>query len=174
MNTLNDVLEFVINEPDKLNIIGEMLLELDADIKAEEIFRIARIKDPKSRQLASNLFSALYKQKKFDESILFCNQILEESPNDIQFLVNRSSAFIRLGKFELGLADCDKVLGLDETIGLAYYNKACVNSLQNNKMDTLQMLQKAIDYDPRSKEIAKSDEDFENLKNDSEFRKLVD
>lgn len=174
MNTLNEVLEFVINEPDKLNIIGEMLLELNAATKAEEIFRIARIRDSKNSQLASNLFLALYEQKKFDESILFCNQILDESPNDIQFLLNRSAAFIKLKKFEQGLADCDKVLGFDETIGVAYYNKACVSSLQNIKIDTLQLLKKAIDYDPRSKELAKSDEDFENLKNDSEFRKLVD
>lgn len=171
---LNDILGLVVNEPGKLNIIGEILLELNNHDKAEEVFRIARLKQPKDKQLNSNLFLALYNQKKFGDALSICNEIVNELPNDLQFLVNRSSVFIKLERFNEALSDCNKVLEIDKTIGAAYYNKACVNSLQGKRDEALEMLKKSIIYDPRSKEIAKDDEDFKNLSDDSDFKKLIE
>ncbi len=47
------------------------------------------------------------------------------------------------------------------------------SSLMNNKEKSLEYLSKSIELDPKYKEEAKKDEDFKNLWDDEDFKKLV-
>jgi len=53
------------------------------------------------------------------------------------------------------------------------YNKACACSLKEDKENALKHLSKATDLDAKYKEDAKSDEDFKNLWDDDDFKRVV-
>jgi tetratricopeptide (TPR) repeat protein len=54
-----------------------------------------------------------------------------------------------------------------------WYNLACVYSLKNNKEKALEYLKKAIELNPKLKEEAKKDQNFKNLWDDEDFKKLT-
>ncbi|MGB5912382.1 MAG: hypothetical protein WBH31_14410 [Promethearchaeia archaeon] len=52
-------------------------------------------------------------------------------------------------------------------------NKACIESLRDNKEKSLEYLIKAIDLDKKYIDSAKSDEDFDNIRDSKEFKDLI-
>ena len=59
-------------------------------------------------------------------------------------------------------------------MALAWYNKACSYSRKGDKENALKNLSKAIALDAKSKEKAKSDDDFKNFwDDDDDFKRIV-
>ncbi len=56
---------------------------------------------------------------------------------------------------------------------LAWYYKACAYALQNNLDLATDSLQKAINLNPKYREMAKEDTDFDNLKENKRFQNLM-
>jgi len=54
-----------------------------------------------------------------------------------------------------------------------WYNKACFDSLRNNKEKSIEFLKRAIDLDKTCLENARTDEDFDNIRNSKEFKELI-
>jgi quercetin dioxygenase-like cupin family protein len=50
-----------------------------------------------------------------------------------------------------------------------YFNAACFEALTGNRDASLDHLRRAIDLDPRAGELAKTDSDFDSLRDDPEF-----
>lgn len=56
----------------------------------------------------------------------------------------------------------------------AYYNKACSYGLQGNVDQAIQNLEKAIKLAPNKyKKLAKTDTDFNKVRNDKKFQQLI-
>jgi superkiller protein 3 len=49
-------------------------------------------------------------------------------------------------------------------------NRACVYALKGEKEDALENLGKAIELDPKLKDMARDDEDFKGLRGDEGFK----
>ena len=71
------------------------------------------------------------------------------------------------------IACLEQVLKLNPDDELAWYNKACAYALQNNLDLAIDSLQKAIALNPKYREMAKEDRDFDNLKEDKRFQTLI-
>ncbi len=56
----------------------------------------------------------------------------------------------------------------------SYYNKACIESLRNNKAEAFDFLKRAIDLDEEYRNKAKTDKDFNNIREEDEFRLLIE
>ena len=56
---------------------------------------------------------------------------------------------------------------------LFLYSKACCYALQNRLELALENLQKAIQLDNEYREMAKTDSDFDNIRNDVRFQELL-
>lgn len=54
------------------------------------------------------------------------------------------------------------------------YNKACLESLRNNKEKAIENLKKAIELEPESKSYAKEEHDFDNARDSKEFQELIE
>jgi len=56
----------------------------------------------------------------------------------------------------------------------AFHNKACSYGLQNQVERAVECLQKAIALDPKLKDQAKNDTDFDLIRESDQFRALVE
>jgi tetratricopeptide (TPR) repeat protein len=86
---------------------------------------------------------------------------------------NKGVVLVNLGRYEEALKANDKAIELKPDYANAWFNRACVYSVKGDKKKALYNLQKAIELDKSFKEKAKKGEDFKNLWNDEDFKKLV-
>ncbi|TES97722.1 MAG: tetratricopeptide repeat protein [Promethearchaeota archaeon] len=109
----------------------------------------------------------------YNKALKFLNIVIEKDQNDVNIWDNRSYILIKLGNYNLAIESCDKALELDSNFYNAYYNKSCAFSLKNNAVKAINYLQRAINGDIKYKEIARTDSDFENIRNMKEFKELL-
>lgn len=68
---------------------------------------------------------------------------------------------------------CEKVISIKPKDSGIWYNKSCTYSLKGNVDKAIECLRRAIELDFEFKENAKEDIDFDNIRSNPEFRKLV-
>ena len=86
---------------------------------------------------------------------------------------NRGAALVRLGRYDEALDVFDRALELTPDSANACYNRACVYSRLGRKDEALRDLSRAIESSATWQAAARKDDDFANLRDDLEFRKLV-
>lgn len=109
----------------------------------------------------------------YNKALKFLNTVLEKDQKDVNIWDNRSYILIKLGKYNLAIESCDKALDLDSNFYNAYYNKSCAFSLKDDAVKAINNLQRAINGDIKYKEFARTDSDFENIRNMKEFKEFL-
>ncbi len=112
--------------------------------------------------------------KKYEEALADHNLSLELRPNSPATLSNRGVAYQRLKKYEEAFADLNSALELRPGDPDVLYNLACLFSLWGKPDEALAYLEKAIDGDEKNRKAARTDEDFENIRDDPRFKKLTE
>jgi tetratricopeptide (TPR) repeat protein len=79
----------------------------------------------------------------------------------------------KLGQYDKALEFHSKAIELEPKYASAYFNRACVYSLQKNIDRAITDLKKAIELDPKYLEQAKTDSDFDNIREDDRFKALI-
>jgi Flp pilus assembly protein TadD len=110
---------------------------------------------------------------RYDEALVDYNRSLEMRPDDPVTLNNRGNTYAKLERYEEAHADFDRALKLDPDYKSPVYNLACLFSLQRKTDDALAYLKKAIDKDEKYRKMAKSDKDFDNIRDAPRFKKLI-
>jgi Xaa-Pro aminopeptidase len=77
------------------------------------------------------------------------------------------------GDFETALARIEQVLAREPNDVLALFNAACFEARLGRTDDALEHLRRAIEVDERAIEQARGDEDFDSVREDPRFKKLV-
>ncbi|MCK9266582.1 tetratricopeptide repeat protein [bacterium] len=108
-----------------------------------------------------------------DEALECYNKALEIDPQDVFILNNKNGVLIELGRYEEAEECIQQIIKINPKHAPAYYNKACLRVLTNNKKDALLNLKKAIELDSSFKEYAKKDKDFSSIKDDNDFQNLL-
>jgi tetratricopeptide (TPR) repeat protein len=111
---------------------------------------------------------------RYDEALADYNRSLELRPDNLTTLNNRGSTYAKLGRYDEALADYNRSLELRPDYPSAIYNLACIFSLWGKTDDALAYLEKAIKMDKKYREMAKTDKDFDNIRDDPRFKKLVE
>jgi len=76
--------------------------------------------------------------------------------------------------FQEAIASYDKALEFKPDDDAAWYNKACCYALQNKIDLALGNLQQAINLNPdKYREMAKTDSDFDSLRENERFQALI-
>jgi tetratricopeptide (TPR) repeat protein len=66
------------------------------------------------------------------------------------------------------------ILEANPQYGMLFYNAACCEALAGRAADAIEHLGQAIAADPRARSFARSDGDFDSLRSDPAFARLVD
>ncbi len=122
----------------------------------------------------SNRGLAYYKLGRHEESLADYNRSLELRPDYPATLTNRGIAYGEMGKHKEALANLNRSLELRPDHPGTLYNLACLFSLWGKTGNALPYLEKAIGGDEKYREKAKTDEDFNNIREDARFKKLIE
>jgi len=129
---------------------------------------------PDDPSTLNNRGTDYFKLEKYDEALADYNRSLELRPDHPDTLTNRGLAYAKLERYDEALADFNRSLELRPDDSGTLYNLACLFSLWGKTDDALTYLEKAIDKDKKYREKAKTDKDFDNIRDDPRFKKLIE
>ena len=102
------------------------------------------------------------------------NHSLALEPDTPEVLNNRGLAYTTLKRYGEALADFQRVLELKPDDPHKLYNLAWLFSLWGKTGEALDYLEKTIDGDNKYREMAKTDKDFDNIRDVPRFKKLIE
>lgn len=111
---------------------------------------------------------------RYEEALKAYDKVIGLNPDFAEAWGNKGVTLVKVGRYEEALKAYDKVIGLKPDYALAWYARAGVYSIRKKKEKALSDLKKAVELDASYKGKAKTDEDFKNLRNDKDFKKLVE
>ena len=110
---------------------------------------------------------------RWEEAIASYERAVEIKPDDHEAWNNRGIALGNLGRYEEAIASYDKALEIKPDKHEAWYNKACAYALQDQCDLAIENLEKAILLDKKYCNMAKENSDFDIIRKDSRFQKLI-
>ena len=111
--------------------------------------------------------------QRHEEAIASYNQALKYKPDYHQAWYFRGVILANLQRYEEAIASFDQALKLNPSDVDTLYYKACCQGLQGQVELAIATLKQAIDLDPNYREMAKTDADFESVRNDDRFQALL-
>jgi len=128
--------------------------------------------DPDALHNRGSIYNDL---ERYEEALADFNRSLELRPdNHPATLNNRGITYMGLERHEEALADLNRSLELRPDNPRTFYNLACLFSLWGKTDEALDYLEKAIKGNEKYREKAKTDKDFDNIRDDPRFKKLTE
>ena len=106
-------------------------------------------------------------------AIDFFRKSLNLAPNNTFTLMNLALALSKEGNHEEAIETCSRILELDNNNALALFNRACFLTVLGSKSQALDDLEKAVQLDENLKSAAKSESDFDSIREDTRFTKIT-
>ncbi|MHA1110325.1 MAG: SagB family peptide dehydrogenase [Promethearchaeota archaeon] len=116
----------------------------------------------------------LFQKKKYTECLVPIKEILKNMPDNGEAWTMLGYAYLYTGDKEKAREVFEKVLTMEPDDVNTMYNLSCVHATLNNLEESIKWLKKAIEVNPRYREYAKEDEDFTNIRDNEEFKKLIE
>ncbi|NQE45168.1 hypothetical protein C5S31_03980 [ANME-1 cluster archaeon GoMg2] len=114
-----------------------------------------------------------YQRGKYDLALTAFDKAIELKPDFALAWTGRGLALGKLSRYDEAFTAFDKAIELKPEDGNIWYNEACIYSRKGDKENTLNSLSKATELDAKFKEMAKKDDDFKNLGDDEDFKRVV-
>jgi tetratricopeptide (TPR) repeat protein len=170
----NRFLEHRPNHPDTLCNRGTTYDELGRREEALADYNRSLELRPDHPTTLCNRGTIYTKLGRYEEALADYNRSLELRPDYPTTLYDRGITYAKLGRHDEALADCIRSLELRPDDPATLYNLACLFSLRGNAKDALAYLEKAIERNEKYRRMAKTDEDFDNIRDDIRFKKLTE
>jgi tetratricopeptide (TPR) repeat protein len=110
---------------------------------------------------------------RYNEALADLNKAVQMSPHTIAYIGYRGNVYRKLKRYDDALADYNSVLKLKPDDKEAFYSMACLFSLMGSPELAILYLEKAIALDQEWRGEAATDRDFDNIRDDPRFRRLV-
>ncbi|MBW4469666.1 MAG: tetratricopeptide repeat protein [Stenomitos rutilans HA7619-LM2] len=120
-----------------------------------------------------NLGNALRRLECYSEAVASYDKSLAIKPHQPDTWSKRGTALVYLSRYEEALVSYDEALQTQPDFAPAYYNKACCYGLQKNVDLAIENLQQSIILDSEYWEMAKTDSDFDGIRDDERFRAVI-
>ncbi len=145
----------------RLKDFSELLLELSIKIPGSSYLYALR-----GEVLSENLALHDSALEAFESAILL-------DPERTEFHNGLGLTYYRMARYDEALTSFLKATHIDPQDATSRYNQACVLSILGRSIEALGSLREAIGIDPRLQQTARSDKDFENLREMQGFQFLT-
>ena len=139
--------------------------------EAEEYYRKAIELDPQDAKTYNNLGVLLFKQDKIDEAKTVFETSAKIDENFPHPQLNLAGIYKRKGDFEESQKYAFKARDLLKDDD--FYNLACLSAILEEKDEALKYLKLAVERDSSKKLLAKTDPDFDWIRDDERFQEIV-
>ena len=141
--------------------------------EAVAVLRKAAEIDPHWSRPHDSLAIILRMAGRLDEAESEALRALELDPENIATNTNYANLLVVLGRFEEAERYYHRAMAIDPKHPKPYYNLACVYSLQGDADRAVEYLARAIDVAASLRVEARNDPDFDPIRNQEAFRRLV-
>ncbi len=121
-----------------------------------------------------NKGTALVDLQRYEEALVAYEKATELKPDKLEAWNNKGVTLGKLQRFEEALTAYEKAIELEPDDSDVWYNKACLHSLTGSSELAIQALKHSIDLNVTYREEAKTDSDFDNIRDDQEFKQLIE
>lgn len=116
---------------------------------------------------------ALRSVDRFDEAIPPLTQAANADPENTHIWVALGWCHKRTGRLDLAIAALQNALKSDPTEALLHYNLSCYYALATQKNEALEHLSRALEIEPRYRDLIDAESDFDPLRHDPDFQSLT-
>jgi tetratricopeptide (TPR) repeat protein len=116
---------------------------------------------------------ANYNLGRYDQALADFDRVIGLDPDLTMGYIYRGLANYNLGKYDQAIEDYNRGIKLDPEQAVAYYNLARIYSLKDNYEKAIHNLGTAIKINPDIKNMAKKENDFDRIREQPEFIKLI-
>ncbi|HWQ88388.1 MAG TPA: tetratricopeptide repeat protein [Desulfitobacteriaceae bacterium] len=110
---------------------------------------------------------------RYDEGIALINQALALNPDFVYGHFNLGLANELAGRWDPAIAAYLEAIRLDSKDVWSYYGIASIYGRAGNAVKVIEYLEQAIALDPAVKEVAREEHDFDPVRRDPGFQKLI-
>jgi tetratricopeptide (TPR) repeat protein len=129
--------------------------------------------NPENPDAWSDKGAALGNLERYEEAITAFDKALKFNPDHPRILSDRGGALAGLNRYEEAIASYDQAIHFKPDYSNAWYNRACCYALQGKIEETVRDLKKAIELDLIWREKAKTDSNFDKVRQDKRFQQLL-
>jgi tetratricopeptide (TPR) repeat protein len=153
---------------------GIALVELARYEEAVDSYEGALEFKPDKHEAWYNRGIALVKLGRYEEAIDSYERAIKLKPDFLEAWYNRGAALRNLGRYEEAIASYDMAIKIVSNESNSHYGKACCYGLQGNVKGAVESLHQAIILNPECQEAAKTEADFDGIRNENQFQALVE
>lgn len=153
---------------------GFMLLELKRHEEALNAFKKTIELNPYDPDAWFNKGIVLSNLKRYEEALVAYEKAIELNPHDPKTWFNKGITLGNLKRNNEELAAYGKAIELNPDGPDAWFNKACCFSLNGDTSLAIQNLKQSIDIDSTFRDKAKKDPDFDNIRNNTGFKEIIE
>jgi Flp pilus assembly protein TadD len=154
--------------------LGLLLADTGRIAEAEATFRRAIEMNPKDAMGYTFLGVLLDQTGRKEEAETALRRAIELDPKLAQAHSNLGILLRETGRIAEAETVYRRAIELDPKLAAAHFNIACLFAQTNRKTDALVSLKRAIDLDVKFREKAKTDKDLDPIRDDPEFKKLIE
>ena len=129
--------------------------------------------DPQDAQAYNNRGLTYYDLKDCAAALADYARAIELDPQDAAAYSNRGTTYYALKDYSAALADYARAIELDPTDSSPVYGTACVFALQHDVGQACTWLGRAIQMSSENIEMARTDTDFDSIRDTPEFQALL-
>ena len=114
-------------------------------------------------------------QGEFQSSIFDIDRAIKLKPDEVIYIANKGIILARQGYYIEALKCCELAVSQNPNHESSYYARACYFALQNDEIQALENLGKAIEISPHiSRREAKKNPDFDRMRDNTQFKALIE
>ncbi len=153
---------------------GIRLMADEKMVEAAEAFEQALRIDPGHVDSLLKLGYARFHMDDFSAAMETYDKVLQIDVTNADAWNLKGLVHYETKNYEKALECVEKALDSDPTDGMAWYNKGCYLSILNHIPESIEALKRSIEIDVKNAKRAVRDKDFENVKADEGFRRIVE
>jgi tetratricopeptide (TPR) repeat protein len=174
VDSYNKALKIKSNQHEAWYNRGIALVKLGRYEEAVDSYERAVEFKPDKHEAWYNRGIALVKLGRYEEAVDSYERAIKIKTDFLEAWYNRGAALRNLGRYEKAIASYDMAIKIASDESNSHYGKACCYGLQGNVKDAVEALHQAIILNPECQETAKTEADFDRIRNENQFQALVE